>query len=312
VEIVQEAQQPRVADQDRQIQLTVLAGLGGFACPVALILWWDTRGKRINTPAEVVRTTGLDLLGTVPLVPAKAAKQLHSEGKRYHHWRAIFTESVRGIAARLIRQAKEDETRVVLVTSAFGGEGKTTVASQLAISLAEMGQKTILIDFDLRRPSLDGVFGIENDRGVSEILRGEAKWQQVCRDSGIENLDIIPAGQWSYRGMAVLANGVVGGLFRSLREQYDFVIVDGSPVLPVADTRFVSMHVDGVVMSVLRDVSRMPKVHAAYRTLAAFDAKILGAIVTGNPGEAYYHDPRYTHYIDAADEPEPVSADETG
>lgn len=299
IEVIQKASRPRVADQDRQIQLAVLAGLGGLAFPIAGILWWDTRGKRVNTPGEVSDTTGIDVLGTVPLVPARAAKHLNSDGRRFQHWKAIFAESVRGIAARLLRQGEEDQVRVVLVTSAFGGEGKTTVASQLAISLAQMGQRTVVVDFDLRRPSLDGVFGVENTRGVSEVLRGETTWEESVVSTGMENLDLIPAGHWTHRGLAVLANGVVGGMFSQLRQRYDFVIVDGSPVLPMADTRFVSTHVDGVVMSVLRDVSRMPKVAAAYRTLAAFRANILGAIVTGSPEEAYYYDPRYTSYLNA-------------
>jgi len=91
--------------------------------------------------------------------------------------------------------------------------------------------------------------------------------------------------------MAVLANGAVGSLFRELRDKFDFVIVDGSPLLPVADARFISTSVDGVILSVLRDTSRLPKVTAARKVLDAFNVRLLGAVVTGAAEDVYYYDP---------------------
>ncbi|GAB6188069.1 polysaccharide biosynthesis tyrosine autokinase [Thermopirellula anaerolimosa] len=301
ITLVQRAEAPRISDQDRRLQLSVLGGLGGFCLPGFAILWWDTRRKTVNTSAEVAQDAGVDVLGTVPLLPRRATRALSSDSKRHRHWRAVFSEAVRQIAARLIRSPGGDKSRVILVTSAVGGEGKTTLSSQLAATLAEMGQNVVLVDFDLRRPSLDAVFGVDRSPGVSEVLRAEVTLEETIQATHLENLSLIAAGTWSRFGMAVLANGAVGSLFRKLRDKFDFVIVDGSPLLPVADTRFISTAVDGVILSVLRDTSRLPKVTAARKVLDAFNVRLLGAVVTGAAEDVYYDDPRYAATAAEAD-----------
>jgi capsular exopolysaccharide synthesis family protein len=187
-----------------------------------------------------------------------------------------------------------------MVTSAVSGEGKTTLASQLAASLAQMGQKTVIVDFDLRRPSLHEVFNVPISPGVSEVLRAEVSLNDVVRPTELENLFVVTAGYWSPHRMAVLANGVIGQLFRQLREDFDFVIVDGSPVLPVADTRFISTHADGVVLSVVRDISRAPQLRAARQVLESFHVRVLGAVMTGSAEDVYYAYPYHSPIIDGA------------
>lgn len=293
ITLVQRAESPRISDQDRRLQLSILGGLGGFCLPGFAILWWDTRRKTVNNSTEVAKDAGVEILGTVPLLPKRATRALASQSKRHRHWRAVFSEAVRHVAARLIRSPDGDKSKVILVTSAVGGEGKTTLSSQLAATLAEMGQNVVLVDFDLRRPSLDAVFGVDRSPGVSEILRAEVTLEETIQATHLDNLSLVAAGTWSRYGMAVLANGAVGSLFRRLRDKFDFVIVDGSPILPVADTRFISTSVDGVILSVLRDTSRLPKVTAARKVLDAFNVRLLGAVVTGAAEDVYYDDPRY-------------------
>ena len=98
--------------------------------------------------------------------------------------------------------------------------------------------------------------------------------------------------------MASLANGDSKVLFETLRSQFEFVVVDGSPLLPLADARYVSQNVDGVVLSVLRDVSRVPRVLAASEVLTSFGVRILGAVVTGSAAEVYYRDSAYEEYLE--------------
>ncbi len=293
IALVQRAESPRVTDQDRRLQLSILGGLGGFCLPGFAILWWDTRRKTVNSSADVAHTANVEILGTLPLLPRRAAQSMTSQNNRHRRWRAVFSEAVRNIAARLIRNPEGEDARVVLVTSAVGGEGKSTLSSQLAATLAEMGQNVVLVDFDLRRPALDAIFGLDRSPGVSEVLRAEVPLEETIQETHVENLSLIAAGTWTRWDMAVLANGAVGSLFRTLRDKFDFVIVDGSPLLPVADTRFISTSTDGVILSVLRDTSRLPKVTAARKILDAFNVRLLGAVVTGTAEEVYYDDPRY-------------------
>lgn len=283
----------RCTNQNLRIALATLAGGVGFLLPALGIMFWDTRGRRVNSPGEISEETGLDVIGEIPIIPLRAVRHLVDSSPRYHHWQAMLTESVDGIAARLLRQAESDPIRVIMVSSAVSGEGKTTVATQLAMSLARTGHRTVLVDFDLRRPALDGVFGIPIQPGVGELLKHEVELPAAVHSEHSDKLSVITAGNWNHGSVEVLANGSTSLLFDSLRSEYDFVIVDGSPILPVADTRFISQHVDGVVLSVLRDISRIPKVSAACELLAAFNVRTLGAVVTGAAQEEYYQKSRY-------------------
>ena len=167
------------------------------------------------------------------------------------------------------------------------GEGKTTLATQLAMSLARHLRRTLLVDFDLRRPVLDGVFGLPLEPGLCDALRGKGDVGDLIRPTSAENLSLLTAGRWDRLALASLANGAAAGLFQQLRRQFDFVIIDSSPILPVADSRFVSQHADAVLLSVFRDVSEFPKIQAACEILDAFGVRDIEAVVTGGPSFAY-------------------------
>jgi len=288
IEVVQPATVPRSPDRDKKVQLILVAILAGFFVPGCVIVWWDIHGRRVNTSAEVAQGTGLEVIGAMPIIPATAARHLAGTSRRDQRWRAMLAESVDAIAARLLRQAELDQTRVVLVSSAVAGEGKTTVATQLALSLARSGHRTVLVDFDLRRPAIDQLLGLPLEPGVSEMLRQESEFQEVVRQTADADFAVVTAGRWSHTGMGVLANGVAGGFIDKLREEFEFVVVDGSPILPVVDARFLSRYVDGVVLAVLRDVSRIPKIVETCEILGKFGARALGAVVTGSSNEGYY------------------------
>ena len=189
-------------------------------------------------------------------------RRLGVPSKRYQTWHVRLTESVDGIAARVLRKAEIEQCRVIMVSSASGGEGKTTLATQLALSLARAGRRTVLVDFDLRRPAFDEVFGLPLEPGVCEVMRRQNDVLTLVHHIATNNLAVITAGRWDRNALASLSNGAAADMFAKLREEYDFVVVDTSPILPVADARFVSQHVDSVVLSVFRDM-RAPKIRAA-------------------------------------------------
>jgi capsular exopolysaccharide synthesis family protein len=287
------------SNTNARIALTLVAMLMGLCVPGALIVIWDASGKRINTCADVSQGLRLSVLGSVPLIPAKVIRRLGSPSKRCQTWQVRLTESVDGIAARVLRKAELEQCRVIMVSSAAGGEGKTTLATQLALSLARAGRRTVLVDFDLRRPAFDEVFGLPLEPGVCEVLRQECEISAVVHEVATKNLAVVTAGRWDRNALASLSNGSAAGLFKKLREAYDFVVVDASPVLPVADARFVSQHVDAVVFSVFRDVSRAPKIQAACEILAAFGVHTVEAVVTGPNDNLYGEDMQYESTISA-------------
>jgi succinoglycan biosynthesis transport protein ExoP len=194
----------------------------------------------------------------------------------------------------LMHIAHQEKIQIVMITSALAGEGKTSLASHLAASLARAGRRTILVDSDLRRPTLHRLFDLSRGPGLSELLREENNLAAVIRDTAIPNLRLLSAGQADAVALQALAFDGLPKLFEQLRQEYEFIVVDSCPVLPVADSLLVGQHVDAVIFSLLRQVSRLPRVHAAYQRLAVLGIRMLGAVVNGTNSDHY---PADYHYL---------------
>ena len=263
--------------------LGTLAALFGTAFGVA---WWEFRRRRVQSPDEVASGLGIRVVGAVPasadveqLLNAPTEEQLAGH---------VVLESVDAIRTQLMRDANAENTRVLMVTSAGPGEGKTTLASHLASSLARAGRKTLLIDGDLRQPAVHQLFEAQLEPGLSEVLLGEVELAGALRPTtAAQGLSLLPAGQWDREVIQALARADVQQLFERLRAEFDFIILDAHPVLPAADALLLGQHADAVLLSLMRDVSRLPQVHAAAQRLANLGIRILGAVVNGVPGDAY-------------------------
>ena len=127
------------------------------------------------------------------------------------------------------------------------------------------------------------MFDVPLESGVCEVLRGQVDVAEAIQPTLAGNLAILTAGRVDVLAIQGLAQGRLGAILERLRPQYDFIIIDTAPVLPVADSLHVCQHVDAVIFSVLRDVSRLPKVYAAHERLAKLNVRILGAVVSGTP-----------------------------
>lgn len=281
-----------------KIASTILGMLVGFCAPAAAIVLLDIKAKHINSADDVSRRLRLSVIGWMPLIPARVIRRLGSPSRKNKTWHMRLTESVDGIAARVLRKADTEQCRVIMISSAAGGEGKTTLATQLAMSLARAGRRTVLVDFDLRRPAFDEVFGLPLEPGVCEVLRQKDPVSAFVHQTA-DNLAVVTAGRWDRGALASLSNGAAAAMFKQLREDYDFVVVDTSPILPVADARFVSQHVDSVVLSIFRDVSQTPKIEAACEILAAFGVNTLEAVVTGPNSNMYGRHMGYESIVSA-------------
>ncbi len=174
-----------------------------------------------------------------------------------------------------------------MVTSATHGEGKTTVASHLASSLARAGRRTLLIDGDLRRPSAHQLFELPMHPGFSEVLLSEVELTDAVQTTTLDGLSFMAAGQWDREVLHALARDGVEGIFEKLQQEFDFVVIDSHPVLAATDSLLIGQRVDAVILSVLREVSQMPRVYAASQRLTTLGIRVLGAVVNGaDPEEA--------------------------
>jgi capsular exopolysaccharide synthesis family protein len=285
VVVLQAPATPTAKDHSRQVKLAAAGAFGVFGLMLFGVSLWEFRSRRVSGPAEVAQGLGINLLGTLPALSAKARRPLPAANGA-QRWQAVMTESVDAVRTLLLHQARGEGLQVIMVTSASSGEGKTSVASQLAASLARAWRKTLLIDGDLRNPAAHKLFEVPLEPGLSEVLRAEVNPTDAVRPTPLSRLWLMPAGSWDSHAVQALAQDRVGGLFGPLKEQYEFIIVDSCPVLPVADSLLLAQHVDGVIFSVLRDVSRLPAVHAAHQRLGALNVRNLGAVVIGGDDAA--------------------------
>jgi capsular exopolysaccharide synthesis family protein len=275
-------------DDRKQMQMAGMAGLGVFGCVVFGFAWWEFRSRRVATPDEVSQGLGLRLLGALPRMPERVRRRLGGpNGKQDQRWHSLLNESIDVTRTLLLHDAQAGSLQVVLVTSAAEGEGKTSLATQLAASLARAGRKTLLIDCDLRKPAAHRLFELPLEPGFSEVLRGEVHLADVVRPTRLSRLWLISAGICDSHATQALAQDNVEAVFEELRGQYDYIVLDSAPVLPVADSLLLARHADGVIFAILRDESRLPRVHAAQQRLAAVGVRVLGAVLNGTTGDAY-------------------------
>lgn len=266
--------------------ITGIGGLATFAFTCFGIAYLEFHNRRLNGPEQVDEGLGIRVIGTLPSLGGR--KTLNSN----HPVVAQLTESIDSVRTALMHESTTNRRQVVLVTSAAAMEGRTTVASQLAASLARAGRRTLLVDGDLRRPSLHKLFDVPLEDGLCEVLRTESEIADVVSPTHAEGLWLMTAGFCDADAVHALATDQAQPIFDKLRSDYDFIIIDGAPVLGLADSLLFGQHCDGAVLSVLRDHTNVPKIHQSSELLRSVGIRLVGAVVNGVPIKA---DRRVTH-----------------
>ena len=261
----------------------LLSGLTFFG-----LVFWEYSHRRVYSSNDVTRGLNLPLLGTLPLLSdgARRGVPAGNQAENTHEQNALI-ESVDAIRTSLLHLARTENIHVVMVTSPSVGEGKTTLACHLAASLARGSRNTLLVDCDLRNPAAHRQFDLPNEPGFSEALRGEIDYDEAILPTPVARLSLLPAGKADRLAIQCLAQENVDKVFHMLKEQYEFIIIDVPPVLPVADSLLIGQYADAVLFAVMRNVSRLPAIHAAQQKLSALGIRMLGAVVIGEQADAF-------------------------
>ncbi len=268
----------RAVDPMKQYAMAGFGGLLGFGLALAGATFYEFFSRRLNSAAEVTEGLGIRVMGDLPALRRRRLALRARSRKAVH---GLVAESINSIRAALIRNSEPGACNVFLVTSAAEQEGKTTVASQLAASLARSGRRTLLVDSDLRHPGAHLVFGLTNEYGFSELLRGEIHVDDAIRPTPADNLWMLTAGQCCAQAVLMLGKNALGDIFSQLESRFDFIIVDTGPVLKVADPLLLGQYAEGAILSVLRDVSQIHKVYEASERLKLAGVKVVGAVING-------------------------------
>jgi len=187
--------------------------------------------------------------------------------------------------------------KALLVTSPGPGEGKSTSVSNLAITMAQMGSRVLLIDSDLRRPVLHSIFKVDRRIGLSNVLVGRTSIEEAVQKTEIENLFVMPCGTLPPNPSELLASNAMTRALEEMKTMYDIVLFDSPPIIAVTDAAVLSSRLDGVILVVKAGQTDREAAYRAYTLLKNVNSRVLGALLNGVQVESmygsYYY---YYHY----------------
>ena len=190
---------------------------------------------------------------------------------------------------------RKADLKSVLVTSAVTGEGKSTISACLSITAARKGCKTLLIDCDLRRPTLHRLFGLDRNGGIVEVLSEGLPVKSVIKKSELENLDVITAGKAIANPSELFDSRAIGAMVGELKFYYDYAFVDAPPVIPVSDPMLLANETDGVILVVKAGATPREVVERAAEIMRTNSTHVLGVVLNNAKGSLpYYYN--YSHY----------------
>jgi len=287
-----------------------LALLFSTLLAVALAVLADVLDNTVRDPEDIHRTLKTEVLGSLPVVKhwrsrllrvrmtASGTTVMVKYGGR-NAQEAAFEEAIRTLRDSILLSDLGRRPRSLLITSATPREGKTTASVRLAIVHSQQKKKTLLIDADLRRPGIHQRFGLENDRGISSVIKGEAGWREVLQKSeGNPDLDILPAGPAS-RSAADRLGSTLENLIADAGSEYDLIIVDSPPLLGFAEPLQMAAVVDGVIVMTLAGQTNRNAVSSVLNSLKRVKANVIGVAmneVRADMSDRYYYYGYYGKY----------------
>jgi len=252
-----------------------------FTFMLLLLAWVEFQDRRVRTPASVAEGLQLAVVGTLPAVQLPATQSpgpttdLHALAQQNQ-----LAEAADVLRTMVLKQL-DGKPGVVLVATSRGGEGATTVACQLALSLARAWRRTLLIDGHVRQPAIHTRFQVGVEPGLCEVLRGEIDAPDAVQPAKMSRLWLLPSGNWDPHALQALAQESTTMLLESFKDQYDVVVIDAGPLLPLADGLLLAQQADLVVLSALCGVSRLPVIHEARQRLTTLGVPLRGVVVGG-------------------------------
>jgi polysaccharide biosynthesis transport protein len=299
VSLVEKATPPRTPSQPKRKKTLLMSALMGLIGGVALALFFEYLDNTLKTPKDVERYLRLPNLGIVPdlsslngrrytprrlpYTPPQLPNSLASgEGPilvLYRHRFSVVTEAYRAIRAAILLSRAGESPKTILFTSGLHGEGKTVSVVNTAFVFAQMGVRVLLIDADLRCPSCHSVLKMDRGLGLTEVLTGQRGAEEVIRPTKLNHLSLLSAGSLPPNPAELVGSKKMQETIASLREGYDYILIDSPPVMQVSDAVLLSTMVEGVVLVVSSQQTPKDVAKEACARLNYARAKILGVVL---------------------------------
>jgi len=294
---------PEFPVKPKKTLLVLLGFLLSMAAASTLFFLLESMKETVRGIADVEKKLGIPVFGIVPVIRGGlfGKKSIPLVPGDFDDKRGAFEEAIRTIRTSATVAELDQHNQVIMVTSSVPGEGKSTVASNLAYSMSKL-ENTVLIEADMRRPGLGRALGLRSD-GLSELLAGEAYLEDCLRSNAMGQLDIIPAGRIPETHLELLASPEFAELISLLRARYDRIIIDLAPVQAVSDAIVVGKYADSAIYVVKADGTPMPVVQRGVDRLREKGINVTGAVISqvdlskiSSYGGDYYYQGYYDYY----------------
>jgi capsular exopolysaccharide synthesis family protein len=294
IQIVDKAEQPQSPILPQTRRDLMFSALSGTFLGILLAFGVEYFDSRLKSPEEIRAHLGVPFLGLIPIVTNKD-KESGEAPMLQESVAPAFAESIRALRTAMLFSSAEEGARVVLVTSTGPHEGKTVISSSLAISLAQAGQRTVIVDADMRRPRMHEALGRSQEPGLSNVLVGDTALPDATRVASVNNLWLLSAGHIPPNPAELLGSRKFEMLVGELKRHYDWIVIDAPPVMPVTDAAVLAHLTAGVLFVVGAEMTPRRSAIAAIDQLRGAHAKFFGAVLNRVNVErhAYYYAPYY-------------------
>jgi len=274
------------------LNLSVALVIGLFV-GVVVVLLREQMDQRLRTPDDVTLAVGLPVLGVIPMIDEDVS--VFDELDRP---RSPLAEAYFSARASLALARAEGLPSTLLITSSSQSEGKSTTAYALALSAARLGKRTLLVDADLRRPTVHNLLKLSNRVGLSDYLSSNVTENDIIQATATANLSVVTSGPIPPSPTELLASTRVDALIRSAHRHFDFIVIDSPPVLGIADALLLSVHVKGVVFVAESLSVTKSSLAKSLNRLRSVNAPILGVMMTkfiANRDDGHYYQYYYNY-----------------
>jgi capsular exopolysaccharide synthesis family protein len=297
-QIIGLATPPAALVSPHRVRDTALAGGIGLVLGLGVAFLWEFLDDRIRGEEDLDSATGsVPALGFIPTVPEWVSRRNSKRGAPHVITDSASATSPAAEAYRSLRTSiqfirLDKDVRSIVVTSPYSNEGKTTTVANLAASMAQAGNRVVVLSCDLRKPELHAAFELSNEVGFTSVILGEATPMKALQQvAGYDNLWVMPAGPIPPNPSELLASRRSERLLHLLTDQFDMVLIDTPPVLPVTDAAVLAAYADGTLMVIAAGTTTKKQARRAVEILERVDAAPLGVIVNRIPhrgGNFYY------------------------